>query len=267
MVFPMSQPGRNEPKNDNILTVQVYQNHLNPRTFKVPFRWITGASVFAWILFALTLISSFYAAKLHFSEKSSRPALVDELENEVQQLKIALEKKGDTTLNNNAANQPLSTGKSDPLASDEKPAPGPGTTLEGKEGTWGGLAEGISAPTGAAETIKLEDTRLDWQGKFANFTAGVLFREPGKGSQQGHIVVLARGPKQIAAHPDNVLNTSSGDHLFQPARGEYFSVSRFRPLKTHLGPFESQSELSEVQVYVFDLNNTLILLRTYKYGK
>ncbi|NDF13896.1 hypothetical protein EB061_01045 [bacterium] len=64
-----------------------------------------------------------------------------------------------------------------------------------------------------------------------------------------------------------MLNTASGSALFDPNRGEYFSVSRFRVLKVRMGPFESQDQLKEVQVFAFDLNNKLIVIQTYKYGR
>lgn len=267
--FSMQKKESNRGQKDTFLTIQVFKDHLNPRTFRVPANWFTRVSVLAWGLVILTLLSSLYAAKEYFSERSARPALVSELETEVQQLKIALEKKAEAPAAN-VSSTPVTNiqpnVKNDPNAVDEKPTPGPGATLEGKDGTWAGLAAGIAPPSGESP-VKLEDARLDWQGKFANFSAGVLYREPGKGSQQGHIVVLARGATQVSAHPTGVLNTASGDALMNPDRGEYFSVSRFRPLKTHLGPFETPSQLNEVQVFIFDLNHKLLLLQTFKYDK
>ena len=83
-------------KADKTLTVQVRHENLNPRTFQIPLRWVYQASWIAWALLGITVISSVYAVKEYYSERSARPELVKELENEVQELKIALERKGTT---------------------------------------------------------------------------------------------------------------------------------------------------------------------------
>jgi hypothetical protein len=220
----------------------------------------------AWVLVSLTLVSSVYAVREYYSERSARPELVAELENEVQNLKIALEKKTGP----GSAQAPVTSGATpaDSNATDVRPSPAPGVPLEGKAGIWAGLAEQISTPPeGAVPGIRFEDARLDWQGKYATFTLNVMYRDPGKGSQQGHLVALGRSNDRIFAHPEGVLNTASGSALFDANRGEYFSVARFRVLKARLGPFESPDQLREVQVFAFDLNNKLILIQTYKYGK
>jgi len=253
-------------RTDKILTVQVHHESLNPRSFKVPLRWIHRASWMAWGMVTLTLVSSVYAIREYYSERSARPELVAELENEVQNLKIALEKK--STLSSPTVNVPAGATPKDPKASDERPAPAPGVPVEGKEGVWSGLAEQITTPpAGTDPSIRLEDARLEWQGKYVSFTVNVMYRDPGKGSQQGHLVALGRSNDRIFAHPEGVLNTASGSALFDANRGEYFSVARFRVLKARLGPFETPDQLREVQVFAFDLNNKLIRVQTYKYGK
>ncbi|MBU6154194.1 MAG: hypothetical protein KGP28_07815 [Bdellovibrionales bacterium] len=253
-------------KSDKILTVQVHHENLNPRTFKVPVRWIHRASWMAWLLLSVSLASSLYAVREYYSERSARPELVAELENEVQNLKIALEKKTPSSappIPGSASSSP-----SDPRASDTKPSPAPGIPMEGRDGVWNGLAEQITVPPAGTEpSIRFEDARVEWQGKYANFTLNVVYRNPGKGSQQGHLVALGRSNDSLFAHPDGVLNTSSGSALFDANRGEYFSVARFRVLKARFGPFETNEQLREIQIFAFDLSNKLIKVETYKYGK
>ena len=253
------------------MTVQVHHQNLNPRTLKVPLDWIRRATWMAWILLAVTIVSSAYSVRNYFSERSARPELVSELENEVQELKIALEKKGTTPPVSPAAPQPsgpAANGQTDAKATLEKPPAAPGVEIQGKEGVWSGLAEQISMPApGSIPSIKLEDAKIDWQGKYANFSVNVVFREPGRGSQQGHLIALGRSGDRIFAHPEGVLNTASGSALFDTNRGEYFSVARFRVLKTRFGPFDSSDQLKEIQVFAFNLNHKLILIQTFKYGK
>jgi hypothetical protein len=232
------------------------------------------ASLSAWILAGVTLFSSVFAIRESMSEKLARPELIKELENEIQELKIALEKRG--TLPAVAVSAPGAQGASggvapnttDPKATDEKPLPASGDPWEGKDAVWSGLAENVSLPDPTQEpAIKVEEGKVDWEGKYANFNLNILYKEPGKGSQQGHIVVLGRSSDRIFAHPEGVLNSPSGAHLFDPNRGEYFSVARFRVLKTRLGPFDQKTQLQEVQVFIFDLNNKLILQKSFRYAK
>jgi hypothetical protein len=252
-------------QHDKVLTIQVHDENLNPRTFKVPVRWIHQASWSAWILLAVSLVSTVYALRLYFSERLARPELVAELENEVQELKIALEKKGTTAPDTSLTPAPQG---SDPKATHEPPPPGAGESMTAKDGVWNGLADQVTAPPpGVTPSVKLEEPRIEWQGKYANFSVNVVYRDPGKGSQQGRLVALGRANDRIFAHPEGVLNTSSGSALFDVIRGEYFSVARFRVLKARFGPYDSPRQLAEVQVFLFDLGNRLILNQTFKYGK
>ena len=256
-----------DSETDKILTIRVHQGTHNPRTLQIPLSWIHRVTWLGWGLASLALFSSVYALREYLSERAARPELVAELENEVQELKIALEKKGSSPTQ--AA--PPASGTSptqDPKASDQRPPDAPGTPLDGKPGAWSGLAEQIATPApGASAPIRLEDGRLEWQGKYANFSINVLFRDPGRGSQQGHLVALGRSNDRIFSHPEGVLNVASGSALFDPERGEYFSVSRYRSLRFRLGPFDAPEQLKEIQVFAFDLSNKLILIQTFKYGK
>lgn len=213
------------------------------------------------------MFSTVYAVRESLSERAARPELIKELENEIQELKIALEKRATAPI----AEVPVAapgTLPVDPKATDTKPSPAKGETWTGKDGVWAGLAENITLPDPNQNTmVKIEDPRVDWEGKYANFTLNILYKDPGKGSQQGHIVALARSNDRIFAHPEGVLNAPSGAHLFDPNRGEYFSVARFRVLKTRFGPFDQKSQLSEVQVFLFDLNNKLIMQQNFRYGQ
>ena len=257
---------REAKSTDKILTLRIHLENLNARTFKIPLSWITQSALIAWALLSLACIASTYAIKEYISERSARPELVNELENEIQELKIALEKKG--TPSTLSVNSQTSTDalKGDLKSSNEKPAPGPGVSIESKEGVWTGLAENISLPpAGIIPNIKLEDPRIDWEGKYANFTVNILYKDPGKGSQQGHLVALARSPDLIFAHPDGVLNTPSNHYLFNPNKGEYFSVAKFRVLNARFGPFENKKQLNEIQVFFFDLNSKLIMIQNFPY--
>jgi len=238
---------------DKVLTVQVHHQNLDPRTFKVPVKWIYRTSLLAWLLVTVTLTSVFFAVNAYRLKTSGQPVAVRE------DTETASSDKSVTT--GTASSQ-------DKNASDEKPESQPGQSITGTEAIWTGLAPNIAAPAkGFVPSIDLSEVKINWQGKFATVTGVVAYREQGKGSQQGHLVVLARGKDRIFAHPENVLNVANSAHLFNAENGEYFSVARFRMLKARLGPFESPSQLEQVQIYLFDPENRLLISQSFQYGK
>jgi hypothetical protein len=261
---------------DKVLTVQVHHQNLDPRTFKVPVKWIYRTSLFAWFLIAISLTSIFFAVKTYRMKGGNQSGTIMDLEQEVRDLKKTNEVLSSTvtsapaagTKNTTAATTTSSSTTSDQNARDTKPEPEIGQALDSSEGLWTGLAPHITLPpAGATPVVQLSDVKINWQGKFALITGVVAYRDQGKGSQQGHLVVLARGRDRIYAHPDNALNVASSSFLFNAENGEYFSVARFRILKTKLGPFETPSQLGQIQVYLFDLDQKLILTQSFQYGK
>jgi hypothetical protein len=239
--------------NDKVLTVQVHHQNLDPRTFQVPVNWIYRTSILAWLLVLITVASSIFAIKTYTMKTRG-------------QVMTAPTEPESTSSDNKMADSEGSP--QDKNASDDRPESQPGQPIAGTETIWSGLAPNIALPPkGFVPPIDLSDVKINWQGKFANITGVVAYREQGKGSQQGHIVVLARGKDRIFAHPETVLNTANTNHLFNAENGEYFSVARFRMLKTKLGPFESPSQLEQVQIYLFDSANKLLISQSFQYGK
>ena len=269
----------NKTMTDKILTVQVHHQNLDPRTFKVPIKWIYRTSLLAWFLIAISLTSIFFAVKTYRIKGGNQTAIIQDLEQEVRDLKKTNETLSSTATSASAPLAPSakistspsttsSTTASDINSRDTKPEPEIGQALDSSEGIWTGLAPHITLPpAGATPSVQLSDVKINWQGKFALVTGVVAYRDQGKGSQQGHLVVLARGRDRIFAHPDNLLNVPSSSFLFNAENGEYFSVARFRILKTKLGPFETPSQLAQIQVYLFDLDQKLILTQSFQYGK
>jgi hypothetical protein len=265
------EPTSKNNESDKVLTVQVHHQNLDPRTFKVPVKWIYRSSLLAWFLIILSLTSIFFAVKTYRMKGGNQAGFIQDLENEIRDLKRennSLSSNASTAVSSNAVSTPSAMKSEDPQARDTKPENEAGQLMEVHEGVWTGLAPHITLPpAGNTPSVLLSDVKINWQGKFALITGVVAYREQGKGSQQGHIVVLARGRDRIFAHPEHVLNLPSSSFLFDANNGEFFSVARFRILKTKLGPFESPSQLGQIQVYLFDMDNKLILTQSFQYGK
>ncbi len=251
-------------KNVDVLTLQVSKDSLPPRSFRLPAHWITLSSVIFWIAILVALGATTYSVRIRWLNLNASPDKVRELEDEVQSLKIALE-KGEMQVPASAGKNSSAPAGTDPHASDTASVPNPGAIpLSTKPGFWSGMAEGVSVPPDSFQPpIAADNPRMNWKGKFVEFALDVVYKNPGQGNQQGHIVVLARGIDRVYAHPSSVMNIDSSKAFIDVDRGEFFSVSRFRILKALVGPFESKSDLKEVQVYFFDLNKRLLMSKVY----
>ncbi len=256
------------PKSRETLTFQVYKDHLAPRGFSVPLRWISRASFLAWILIVVTGVSLSLAIKQRYQQSRSSPERLRALESEIASLKDALEsqalKAGSDSPLTVATPSVPNTPTQDPAASDQEPEPQPGAGLKEKSGVWAGLATKVTVPDASYKpTVRIEKAKIALQGRTAVFTANLLFNDPGNGNQQGHFVVLGRSADRVVAYPSGALNIASGSSLFDVERGEYFSVGRFRLIKATFPNVDRISDLKEIQLYIFDLNQKLILHQNF----
>jgi hypothetical protein len=78
------------------------------------------------------------------------------------------------------------------------------------------------------------------------------------GNQQGRIVILARGPDTLMAYPKGVLDTNQAKSLINPLRGEFFSVSRMRPIQADFGPLDADDTFTEVTVMILSQAGKLL---------
>jgi hypothetical protein len=65
-------------------------------------------------------------------------------------------------------------------------------------------------------------------------------------SQQGRIIVVARGPETLIVYPAGALRAADGNSLFDTEQGEYFSVSRFRETRLELPSVDSTLRSLEI---------------------
>ncbi len=252
-------------KNGKLLTVTTSFEGLRPRTFRVPVQWFQRSAIIFTVAIIIALATSALLIRERALVQDASPQKLRELEDEIQALRIALERKGTALPNNVASSAPAGSATSvDRLATDEPAAPPLGSVaLSGKPGFWNGLADGVTNRSNTAATIRTEQPRIVVRGKYIEFTLNVLFGNPGEGNQQGRIVALARGEDRVLAHPRGALNIDATRAVVEVDRGEFFSVSRFRVLKATFGPVESPGDLREIQVYFFDLQKNLILTENF----
>lgn len=110
--------------------------------------------------------------------------------------------------------------------------------------------------------ISIDAPRIFWKGRTLFVSFNIQFLTQGSGSQQGRIILLARGPETVLAYPDGVLNRAGSESLIAPEQGEYFSVSRFREVKAQFGPLNSQDSLTDLEIFLISQDGHALIYRS-----
>lgn len=237
------------------LNLLIFKDNFAARTFQVPLSWITRFGILIGIGVLVLVISLFFTAKFYRATLKSNPALVIDLERQLEKSQSELKR--------------LRSQKAD--ASPVAPQPSPTPTTEVEAGTPLQFVAGLTTsieflPASEPVSVKVNGVKFKWEkaGKYRTlslrFSINYVLRD-GK-SQQGRFIVLAKGKNQFYAYPSQVLNWSAENKTLSGENGEYFSVSRIRPVKMSFGPLESRSDIQRVDIIILNKENQLILLET-----
>lgn len=109
-----------------------------------------------------------------------------------------------------------------------------------------------------SSVIGIEGLQFDYRGSYLSVRFNLRYNLTDGGRQQGHFVILARGPETLMTYPDNILNLSSSQVLFSPDRGEYYSVGKFREVEATFPLTRKKATFKELQVLIFDEDDQLI---------
>ncbi len=230
----------------NRLTLVVFKDHLSSRTLTVNLSWIRGfafallsvisLAVIAGALFLNAYRKTITTGTLGASRKT------DEIEKELIETKTAYESLKKQAVTSASGNTPSLAGSSNSFTSLPTEA----------------ILESIPAP----ETLpfRLEKLSAKWRGNTIQIRSAIEYAKEDGGNQQGHFVIIARGPQTLFAYPDGAFNETGAKTLINPDNGEYFSVSRYREIKADLGPVNHHEDIQTIEIYIFDPRNRLIFL-------
>lgn len=114
--------------------------------------------------------------------------------------------------------------------------------------------------------FKVENWAISADKTQINVRFNLLYTLTDGGHQQGRIVIVARGPGILLAHPYAVIQESSAGFLINPEAGEFFSVGKFREVRAEF-PIPDSSLLSsrriqEIQAFLFSQKGELLYQRT-----
>lgn len=233
------------------LTVMIFKDNLAARSFQVPLKWISQFGFLLTIGLIVTLLSILGASKFYTASKKSTPAHVIDLESEIKDLQ---------TLNQNLESQ-INELESRVQKKSES------SVQSGRQQSTGllfvDLSEKISTASSAdhpAITVTKKQAIHSQQGQTSIIRVSFLLEYNRKdgGKQEGKIILLAKGNQSLISFPQNTFNTS-GRQLIDHEKGEYFLVSRVRPVVAEMEVVKGSEVYSTVEVLIFDSKNTLII--------
>jgi hypothetical protein len=260
-------------KSQEDLTVLVFKDNSAARTFRVPMQWISKLGLIAGAIMAVAVLGIFLTLKsylaAHQALRSADPAYVQDLEQEVTSLRAKALSQTQTApapiVVPTQATTPTVTANSNPVPLPTvtvtvTPTPRHGSSAVAPGGAFSALPSSTEAPPAAADSpISIYEPRVSWHGHTLSIRFFIQYLREDKGNQQGRIIMLARGPDTILTYPDGVLNPTESPALLAPEKGEYFSVSRVREVKTDFGPMKSTTSLREIEVFLFGQNGRLLV--------
>lgn len=235
------------------LTFLVFKDHLAPRALRISENWIyrMGWTLGFVILLAIGAIGLGVGAWWKAEHAGIPTPLFGPTESEKTE---ELQKKFDDL---QAAYERLAQSK----------APGASTAIAPAAAIPTGSAffsaiplASVKSPLPAKETLpfRLEAMKAQWRGSSLSLTTAIEYTKEDGGNQQGHFILLARGPSRIFAYPDQAFSPAGTDTLINPEHGEYFSVSRYREVKAAFGPVVHREDIQAIEVLIFDGANALI---------
>lgn len=240
------------------VTLLVFKDNDAARTFHVPLKWVSHFGIALSLLLAFAFGGTYFGIKYYRIAARSNPLHVQELEQEIGDLKA------------NLKNLELKT--FEPVAQnvDETSHSGPNTTptpSASSGGTHASQTASVSTalsifPTSTLTSlgqfpdpqtiaISIQPIQTKWIGNKLTVQFALQYNRGDHGNQEGRILILARGPDSLLSYPSGTLNHAGTDHLISPSNGEFFSVSRFREVKAEFGPVKDPKLIEEVEVYLF----------------
>lgn len=226
------------------LTLVVFKDHLSSRTLTIRYGWLRAFGLTLLGVIGLAVIST--ALFLNAYRRTMTTGSVgnanraDDLERELNETKIAYE-----SLKQNAVNS-VSSG-----------------ALAGAGNSFNAFpSEVVLEKVPSIETLafRLEPMKAQWKGNTLQIRTAIEYSREDGGNQQGHFIILARGPQSLVAYPEGVFNPAGNSFLMRPDSGEFFSVSRYREIKAEFGPFARKDDVQSIEIFIFDPKKRLIFV-------
>ncbi|MBL7715058.1 MAG: hypothetical protein JNL01_06280 [Bdellovibrionales bacterium] len=253
------------PSLSNQVTVVVMKDHLAARTFQIPLAWVGRLGLILGVLIATTVVSLGVAVRNYWIARKSDPLRLMELESEIQDLQNKinlLQTSGGQvvkTVTEAPAAQATAQATSAAAATEAPTAtavPTPAESVKSDALFGGDLV--ISPDPKISMPFRIESARAQWKGTKLETVFHFIYTKTDGQSQKGRFLILARGPKKIAAFPENAIQVSGQSVQLRAGEGEYFSVGKFREAVAEFDRLGDVTDITTVEVLIYDRNQKLL---------
>lgn len=246
-------PQARDVRPEDAVTVLVFKDNHASRMFELPLGWVNRFGILIGIAILLTLASIAFAVRTHFEAKRSTPTRLKELEQQIVELRSQI-----AQVPTSEVHAPQPQAPSAPLAQPTAPSPSAPTPAVTPPGILPLLAT-PPAPVPESLSFKISEPRVTWKGRSLQVRFGIQYTRGDGGSQQGKIIIIAKGPQTFLSYPDGTLN-GTPQSILDANKGEFFSVRAFRATAADFGPLTAAQAIYQVQAIITDTEGRLLLI-------
>lgn len=241
---PESVAGRTSAQSSDCVTLLVFKDNRSSRTFQLSLKWLPRLGAGVAILVAVTLVSTLLAARYYRAFLQSDPDKVKDLEQEISELKSNLKD----------------------ASSRQDSVPISGSTLSPGMPYFIAFPSDLNpkAPSPESLPFKVQEPRVKWRTNTLSVHFALQYTKGDQGSQDGRILILARGPELLMAYPKGIFNGAGESVLINPNKGESFLVSRFREVNAEFDSIANRDAVKAIEIFVFNKAKALLYHDTYQ---
>ncbi|HTL11574.1 MAG TPA: hypothetical protein VL588_03755 [Bdellovibrionota bacterium] len=238
-----------KPKNPDELTILVFKDNQASRTFRLPLAWISRLGFALAVGLGVLAGALILSVRLYRSTLIAEPTRVKELEAQLAEYKGQVQQMEQAPEYAPPAEGRLTLKPSD-IAEPYAP--------------FRALPEGVKLAQGeAAQSVEIRNIEVSIKEPKVALKFWLLNTRRSGGTQQGRIVILARGPDFLLTYPKGVLNGAGAPSLIDPQQGEFFSITKFRETSAEfeLRPDRKKESLREFEVYILGKGDEIIMVK------
>ncbi len=230
------------------ITILVFKDNNAARTFQISLSSISRFGFILGTLLAITLSSTFIALKYYRIAAASNPIYVQDLEQEIIDLKANLKT---IETKSESLSSPIIVSTPTPIATPMASNTVPPFSI---------FTHAFQPPIADPSTLRfsIQTPEISWQKSSLHVRFALQYRNKDQGSQEGKILVLARGPETLLTYPAGSLNPIGAENLIDLNKGETFSVSRYRAVDANFGQLHSKNALHEVEIFILNNQGNLL---------
>ncbi len=261
------------------VTLLVFKDNFAARAFQVPLGWITRFGILLALILIFSTGATLTAIKYYRIAQQTDLARVQSLELELSDLKANLKTKENPS---KSPSQPQASHSTQPNQ-EQQDTSSPAPTLQDEtnmspdnpvaalskpmmnsifSALVSGEPDGV-IPDPKSISISVRNPRFSWQNTTLQVRFALQYNKGDQGSQQGKIVILARGPETLISYPPGTITAAGDPSLINFKNGEFFSVSRFRETKASLGPVSSKNAIQELEILILTKEGRVLLYQKF----